>query len=383
MPELAARSFKPPSPGLGAWAYARVPRPRPLRADAAARPISGMLVLRKGDNPTFSYYFEARLNALAPLPVHTRCIDRDGLDDIDPDGLFVVVCRYVRRRQLLWLERHRERLAGVALFVDDDIAALLTGSEASWTYRAYLGAMAIVPLPRLNRLLSHVWASTPALRDALCGRSDVPIALLPPAPVYADHMPEPPNGAGRRLTIAFHATDVHRQEHRFLVPVMQEVMARFPEVHFEVLARGDNRRLWLSAGLPEQRLHLLSLMRWPDYCRHSRENGADIFVVPLMANRENAVRADTKRIDCMRLGAAGVFSESAAYGGRRQPGEVHVANRPGDWAAALAELITDPAARQEAAAATQRAVRAMAADPGFPDIGPALPRPAAGRSFRP
>ncbi len=46
------------------------------------------------------------------------------------EGLFVIICRYIKEPQLRWLEDRRDRLAGVAYFADDDIPAVVTGDEA-------------------------------------------------------------------------------------------------------------------------------------------------------------------------------------------------------------------------------------------------------------
>jgi hypothetical protein len=356
-------------------AYRAVPRPHALASRNGRPPVRSVLVLRKGNNPTYSYYFEARLKALAPLPYQSRCIDSESLESIDPAGLFVIICRYIKPAQLRWLERHRSELAGVALFIDDDIAALLTGTEAVWHYRLYLASMTLLPLRRLNRLLTHVWASTPALKEALAAGGR-PVSLLPPAPDTAEHLPLSAKSSKEPVSVAFHATGVHGREHRFLVPIAQRVIARHPHVRFDILAQRDDRKLWLSAGLPEHQLRIVPLMRWPEYHRHSRETGADIFAVPLMDNRENAARADTKRIDCARLGAAAIFSDSPAYSSRRHPGEIHIGNNPDIWVETLLDLADNPQRRDKAAQATRDVVAAMADDLRFPDLdlSPSPPR---------
>ena len=168
-----------------------LPRPRALAPADGDRRIERLLVLSKGENPTFSYYIENRLQQPSCPPSVVRSIDEGSLDDFDPTGSFVVICRYIRPRQISWLERHRRQIAGIALFVDDDIAALITGRDGAWTYRAYLAYFACLPLPRLNRLLSDVWVSTPALRSRLAHQGREP-RILSPSPVLADHLPMRP-----------------------------------------------------------------------------------------------------------------------------------------------------------------------------------------------
>ena len=86
-------------------------------------------------------------------------------------------------------------------------------------------------------------------------------------------------------------------------------------------------------------------------------------IVPLLGGQANAVRADTKRIDACRLGAAPVFSAGPVYERLRQPGEMHLVNAVDAWVAAIETLVADPARRRMAAAANSKAVERMAQEP--------------------
>ncbi len=92
--------------------------------------------------------------------------------------------------------------------------------------------------------------------------------------------------------------------------------------------------------------------------------------MPLLRSRANRARAGTKRIDVARLGGAGVFSASPAYGSGEGSDEVIIPNRRRLWIAAILTLIDDAEARAKAAAATRRAVEAMAAEAarGIPEL---------------
>lgn len=337
------------------WLYERLPRPRARRCAAgAARRI---LVLHKGANATLDYYLRARL-AASGLPYELRCIDSDRLGDVEPDGTFVIVCRYVRARQVAWLRRHRARLAGVAYFLDDDIAALLSCAETDLDYRAYLFRFACLPLPFLSPLLSHVWASTPVLGRSF-GQDRRGPEVLPPSPRLEDHLPFEEARREGRLKIVYHATNVHSLEHRFLIPVVEEFLRLRPGARFEVLAKGSNRGLWQRARIPAAQLTILPPMGWEDYHAHSRRTGADIALVPLIEGLANESRAGTKRIDCCRMGAASVMSDAAAYRPGRAAGEMLIRNDPAIWLAAMLRLADDASARSAARMAVREAVRAM------------------------
>ena len=116
------------------WLYRHLPRPR-LAAPRSqpACPVR-VLVFTKGKNASFDYYLAARLKALG-LPCETCCVDSGRLHGIDPDGLLVIVCRYIRLSQVNWIARNRHSLAGVAYFVDDDVAALVADRRNDLAYR--------------------------------------------------------------------------------------------------------------------------------------------------------------------------------------------------------------------------------------------------------
>lgn len=341
------------------WLYGHVPRPRLTTAGNVrpARP-ERILVFVKGDNASFDYYLSARLRLLG-VPYEVRCIDRDGMDGIDADGLLVIVCRYIGPRQVKWIARNRNRMAGVAYFVDDDIAALVTDSQSNLDYRLYLAYFACLPMKRLSRSLTHLWVSTEALARTLSWSQGGKAAVLGPAPVIEDHFPLERPHREAAVRIAYHATNTHRREHAFLVPVVEEVMRRRPDVRFEVLAQGRSENLWKSAAIASERITVLPPTDWQEYQRHSREEGADIALMPLIEGLANASRADTKLIDCYRMGAASLMSDVAPYRRSRGSGAFMVENSPEKWIEGLLALIDQADRRDAARHATRNLVLAM------------------------
>ncbi|MFP3700739.1 hypothetical protein SB758_35270, partial [Burkholderia sp. SIMBA_013] len=74
--------------------------------------------------------------------------------DEDAQGAFVILCRYAMPGQLWWLIRHRKRISGLSLFIDDDIAATVVEAEAALPYRIYLLVCGLLPLMALNRWIT-------------------------------------------------------------------------------------------------------------------------------------------------------------------------------------------------------------------------------------
>lgn len=78
------------------------------------REIEAILVLSRHPNPSFSYYLEKRLRAVRSVRVVIRSINDGAPSDLEPDGLFVLICRYVKSEQPKWLQRTERWLPAAA-----------------------------------------------------------------------------------------------------------------------------------------------------------------------------------------------------------------------------------------------------------------------------
>lgn len=315
------------------------------------------MILSKHPNPTFSYYLEERIKAIDSIPVHVKGLD-DSLQDVDPRGLFVVICRYIKPAQLAWLEKKRNELAGVALFIDDDIASVFVGNEANWFYKFRLFRLAIWPVRRLNRILSEVWVSTDGLAKAL-PQGGAATRILPPFPPRYGPNRQERKPDGNTLTMIYHATGVHRLEHEFLVPIVKVALERHPNLNFEVFSDRKIAQLWHEAGIAEGRITVRTALPWIDYLKETSLQEVDIALVPLLDGRTNSSRSGTKRIDVSRCGAAAIFSHCAVYQRHAVDGELHVKNTEGAWLQAIDALALDAGRRARARQATALSVEKM------------------------
>ena len=345
-----------------------LPRPAVTGGAFPRRPITRVVVFGRLPNPTIDYYLVARLRAAGMPPAQIVDIRDVHLGTIEPVGTLVVICRYATRRLVTWIERHSSVLAGVALFTDDDIGAVITGSEAKLGYRLFLYHRALGPLRRLNRHLDVVWASAPALAEAL---SEAKAQVLPPAPpeeMWRGAAETESVDDSGKVFIVYHATAVHTKEHRFLRPIIEEILRLRPETTFEVTADDRTAPIWTDL----ERVHVVPPSSWEAFLARTTRQRADIALVPLLRSRANETRAGTKRIDVVRLGAAGIFSASSAYGAPNGSAELRLPNRRKVWIETILRLIDDPRARAEAAAVSRGLVVAAsaAADRGLPGLGP-------------
>ncbi|KQW54778.1 hypothetical protein [Ensifer sp. Root127] len=338
---------------LALWIERKLPRPQ-LRLGATGRPrrpVKRIIVFGRMPNPTFDYYFAARLKAPGMPPWQAVDIRHGNLADLDSEGAFIIVCRYTSAKVLTWLEYNADRLSGAGLFVDDDIPAVVTGRDASLRYRLILCFRALWPLRRLSRHLDIVWASTPHLASTLQLED---VQVLPPAPPETlwkprrDESDVVANAVSDQVLIAYHATGVHLEEHHFLRPIIEDVLAQRPQVRFEVFADGRSKLVWRDL----KRVTIRRPLPWKDYLNDADRRRIDIMLVPLAPSRVNDSRAPTKRIDVTRYGAAGLFSEGFAFGQDDQSAEMRLPYEQTTWQTSILTLVDDRTARTAAASAT-------------------------------
>jgi hypothetical protein len=107
------------------------------------------------------------------------------------------------------------------------------------------------------------------------------------------------------------------------------------------------------------RVKLRKAVSWPQYLEESATRKIDIMLVPLISSKINNSRSSTKRIDIVRMGAAGIFSVSKAYGAEDCSGEIRIPTERGLWRQAILDLIDNPRQRASAADATRVIVQKM------------------------
>ncbi|MEZ2220985.1 hypothetical protein [Rhizobium sp. RCC_161_2] len=340
--------------------YGLLPRPRLSATSVGGAPSAAkrLLVLSRYPNPSVSYYLDERTKALANIPVIMKGLD-EGLEDLDSEGLFVIICRYIKEPQLRWLEDRRRSLAGVAYFVDDDIPAVVAGDEATWPYKFTLFNLAVRPLPRVNRLLTHLWTSTETLADTLSDAHQK-IAILAPMPATLEgRSSEIAGEASTSLKMVYHGTGVHRREHEFLMPIVKTAMDKHSNLHFEVFAEGSLARQWGRQEIEQRRMTISPPLPWASYLARTTDHGADIALAPLLIGKTNDSRSDTKRIDISRMGAAAIFSRCPTFSRCAVAGELHIGNTAEEWLMAIDQLVGDRDRRLIARNATVKSIEKM------------------------
>ncbi len=321
------------------------------RAQYAARPHDGILVLQRGENASTDYYLRGRLQAQSAPAV---IVDTDSapeacslLGEGGAKALLVIVCRYASGPWLDALEAAAAegRLARVAFFMDDDLPEMMRDATLPAAARGKVAAHYGGHVRRLEALASEVWVSTPALSERYAA---IAPRLLTPAP-EADP-PEIVRAVAPKAV--YHGTDVHGRERKFVVEIARRLVVLDPSVLVEIVGDAALRRA--CAGM--ENVSVVPQLPWPQHLERSRREPAALSLAPLFPSPLNAARAPVKAFDAARLGAAGLYADVEPYRGFVRDGEdgLLLPMRAEAWVEAIIGILAAPE-RRMALAATARA----------------------------
>jgi glycosyltransferase involved in cell wall biosynthesis len=299
-----------------------------------ANRLRRVAVLTPGPIPTTDIFLRPRLDGSA-VPVNY--IDTLGAHPASADmgeGTFVIVVRHLPWGWARRLKRERDRLAGLAYLMDDDMPRacedphlpLDYAVRTSWRYSRTARA--------LESLASEVWVSTDYL-----GRRypEAAARVLPPLYIPRD---TPLDFDGP--TYFYPGTASHRREIEWLVEVVQRVQALHPEAEFEIFGGAHVENLF--RGIPRVKVFLP--LRWPEFLRYTSSVTRAVGLAPCFDSPYNRARTHNKFFDITRSGAVGIYSDAEPYRRAVPPnGGIIRPNDPDAWVDAILMLFADTARR--------------------------------------
>ncbi|MGF1614644.1 MAG: glycosyltransferase family 1 protein [Gammaproteobacteria bacterium] len=244
------------------------------------------------------------------------------------DVSLLVVCRYLNAHWAQRLRTLRTRGVPVVYFLDDDLFDPRAWRGLPWRYRVKLCRLGLRWRSWVSAYASQVWVSTPYLAQKYSGFK--PIVLTPAFPK-------------RRMPIhriVYHGTASHYQEHRWLIPILQDIQRHHRSTLIEVFA--DSRLKKLYRAVP--RTLLIHPTSWASYACHTRSCSASIGLAPLLPSAFNAARGPTKYFDYARVGAVGIYSARPPYMDFVRDGEdgLLLPDEPERWVNAILALLESP-----------------------------------------
>ncbi len=277
--------------------------------------------------PSYNFFLLALEGAaFKTVPIrHPTEIPRHGLA-----GGWLVFVRYISREWRQWVTSNRRSLAGLALFMDDDVLDPRSAVGMPWRYRWKLWRLAARHVSWLRSQGAELWVSTPYLQEKY---ADWTTKLVLPA--------EPKHEPVTR--VFYHASASHRAEIDWLKPIMQQVIEADPSIRFELIGDRSVRKAWRQ--LPG--VTVVHPMTWSAYLSFSALEGRHIGLAPVLDAPFNRARSYTKFFDITRSGAVGIYSEHPVFAGAIDHGEngLLIKNRPEEWVDAIRQLAADPGLR--------------------------------------
>jgi len=295
--------------------------------------------------PSTDYFVRPHV---AKFGVPLRVIDSatEGVaDDALAPGDLVVFVRYVAPKWERAVSAIRDQLAGVVLFMDDDLLDWGALAGLPMRYRWKIWRLTLRRKGWLKEMKAGFWVSTEHLATKYSALKPLVISAAP-SPFLLRRRPS--------VRIFYHGTASHSAEIRWLVPVIREVQKQCDDSFFEIVGRANVNRVYRD--IP--RTSVLYPMSWPTYQAYTSLGGLDIGLAPLLPGQFSAGRSGTKFLDFVRCGAVGIYSNVPPYAGFVRHGidGLLIKNDPAEWIAAIMNLVRDEQARTRMArAAAERA----------------------------
>lgn len=243
-----------------------------------------------------------------------------------------------------------DNLTNKVFFMDDDLLDWRSLLDIPLPYALRLFCKVTSKRCLILSSFSELWVSTPYLA---CKYAALKPRLLRPVasgPLLDRHWFKSfisTSTSTDAVRICYHGTWSHRDDMKWLAPVISEVQQRCPNTIFEVI--GGDRVARIFRGIP--RVSVLSTMSWPDYLKHTQNIHQDIGLAPLRDTLFNRGRGPIKFFDYARAGAVGVYSDGPAFSefvSHNIDGYV-LDNNPELWVDTIATLVNSPQLRQQMA----------------------------------
>ncbi|OIN12893.1 hypothetical protein [Oceanisphaera psychrotolerans] len=256
---------------------------------------SRILIIEQEANPSTDFFVRPGLNSNGDEIITLRLDASPSLDESLKKVIFV---RYITPQWQHWVEQNQTRLSQLVFFMDDDLFDLSTHAGLPLCYRWKLYRLAWRHQAWLKKMGAELWVSTPWLAKKYASWS--PLVCSPQSPY---------TGTKPMNTLFYHGSASHRDEFEWLYPVVEQVLKRQANLCFELIGNGKVHSRF--SALP--RVHVLHPMKWPAYQTLISRPGYTIGLAPLLENRFNAARAQTKFFDITQAGAVGIYTDHPVY----------------------------------------------------------------------
>ena len=262
-----------------------------------------VLVLNRSGSSSIEIYIRPRLlNSRLPI-TYVDFPDCQPGPEYFTKNTFVIISRYINYRWYMALKRNRDKLAGVAYLMDDNIPEAGFDHTLPPVYALGLAHFFYKYWKRLQGICSELWVSSPNLFE----RYHSPVThRLDPLFISKSRKENTANGY---TTIFYHAQRPHYQDNLWLRDVVNHIQHHYEHTVFETF--GGDKVKQAYTNIPRSRV--LSRFNWEGYLDYCSCLNYDIGLAPINSGIFNQARSINKLFDISRCGGAGIYTDTEPY----------------------------------------------------------------------
>lgn len=288
-------------------------------------------LIEEQHNPSTDFFIIPALAANKYKGI-VRCGFNELPNAADLIGVTIIFVRYIAPAWVRLIEKVRDSLQALIIFIDDDVFTINASAGMSWRYRFKLAYLSAWRFNWLKQQRAELWVSTPYL----CQK----YAEWRPRLV----LPSPVSSPCHVLRVFYHGTASHNAEIRWLRPVIAEVLRRNTNIAFEIVGGDDVYRLY--RGL--DRVTVIHPMKWSAYQCFLNAEKRHIGLAPLLDTPFNRARSYAKFFGIHSCGAVGIYSENGVFNEIVRHGidAFVITMEPEAWVNAIVQLVEDNLLRE-------------------------------------
>lgn len=263
-----------------------------------------ILVLTRPTSSSIEIYIRPRLLA-SKLPVtyvdYPHCLPAP---ELFTKKTFVIISRYINKPWCEALKRYRDKVAGVAYLMDDNIPEAGFDHTLPPDYALGLASFFQKYWRHLQAICSELWVSSAYLYE----RYKSPVTFRVD-PMFISKNRNNNNNGNNYLTIFYHAQRPHYQDNLWLRDIINHIQQRYEHTFFETFG-GDKVR---KAYTHVPRTKVMKRFTWESYLDYCAGLNHAIGLAPINEGIFNRARSINKLFDISRCGAAGIYTNSEPY----------------------------------------------------------------------
>lgn len=309
--------------------------------------ISKVYVVEERRNPSTDYFVLPAVSSYRRQIIFCGFNDTPSSEDIK--GAMIVFVRYIPSTWMKLINKTRDLIARLVLFVDDDVLTIGATAGLPLRYRYKLARLVALRRRWLQHQNVELWVSTTNLQHKYAALSP---RLVFPTPIVANN--------NNIVRVFYHGSSSHFAEIKWLRFVMDKILCQDEKIVFEIIGGKDVYSLFRD--IPQ--VIVVHPMRWIVYRKFISMPGRHVGLAPSLNVPFNRFRSYTKFFDITLCGAVGVYAADSIYTDVVSHGVdgLLVSQDPSAWVDAIMYLVQNAPLREIMLENAQKKLLALTAE---------------------